>query len=77
MKNISERVTEGEGFLVSKNSNIIFEIKPSTQEGSEKLPIIINKQRVVQSLQTQVQKKLNEIIVLNQYIDELLKTEKF
>ena len=77
MKDISERIAEGEGFLVSKNSDIIFEIKPTVQEGCEKLPIMMNKQRIIQDLQSQIQEKLNEIIVLNQHIDELLKNEKF
>lgn len=77
MKDISERIVEGEGFLVSKNSTIIFEIKPSLQEGSENLPVQINKQEIIKDLQEQIQLKLKEVIVLNQHIDELLKNEKF
>jgi len=75
MKEISERVAQGESFLITKNSEVIFEIKPKIKEESEKLPIVVNKQRIIRILQLKVQEKMNEVAVLNQHINILLKDE--
>lgn len=76
MKDVSERVALGESFLVTKNSEVVFEIKPKIKKESQNLPIEMNKQRVIQVLQSQIQQKLEEINVLNQHINVLLKDEK-
>ena len=72
MKDVSDRVSKGEGFLVTKNSNVIFEIKPTLKEECKNLPIQVDKQIIIQSLQTEIQKKLDEIMVLNQHINKLI-----
>ncbi|HIP21750.1 MAG TPA: hypothetical protein EYG72_02250 [Candidatus Pacebacteria bacterium] len=73
MKDVSERVAQGEGFLITKNSDVIFEIKPKIKKGSENLPIISDKNKIIQNLQIQIQEKLEEISELNQHINILLK----
>ncbi len=75
MKDISQRVAEGEHFLVTKNSEVIFEIKPKIKKGSEGLPIVMNKKIIIKDMQTQIQEKLKEILVLNQHINILLQDE--
>jgi len=77
MKEISERVAQGESFLITKNSEVIFEIKPKIKEESERLPIIANKQRIIRTLQLKVQEKMKEIAILNQHINILLNDEEF
>ena len=74
MKDVSERVAQGESFLITKNSDVIFEIKPKIKKEEENLPIISNKAQVIQNLQIQIQDKLEEISNLNQHIKvDLLK----
>jgi antitoxin (DNA-binding transcriptional repressor) of toxin-antitoxin stability system len=75
MKDVSERVAQGESFLITKNSDVIFEIKPKIKKEEENLPIISNKAQVIQNLQIQIQEKLEEISSLNQHINILLKED--
>ena len=72
MKDISERVAQGEGFLVTKNSKVIFEIKPKIKEEKKKMPIVANKNEVLKALQAQVNEKIDEIKILNQHISDLI-----
>ncbi len=72
MKDISERVAQGEGFLVTKNSKVIFEIKPKIKEEKKKMPIVVNKNEVLKALQAQVNEKIDEIKILNQHISDLI-----
>ena len=72
MRDISERVAQGEGFLITKNSEVIFEIKPKIKEENKNLPIVSDKQKIIRNLQIQIQEKLEEISALNQHINFLL-----
>ena len=73
MKDVSDRIALGEGFLITKNSEVIFEIKPVIQDERKKFPIVADKQKIIQDLQIQIQEKLQEISELNQHINILLK----
>lgn len=75
MKDVSERVAQGEGFLITKNSDVIFEIKPKLKKSDKNLPIISNKTIIIQNLQIKIQDKLEEISELNQHINILLKND--
>ena len=72
MKEISERVAQGEGFLITRNNEVIFEIKPKIKKSQKNLPIISNKKKIIHLLQNQIQEKLEEISVLNQHIRNLM-----
>ena len=73
MREISERVAQGEGFLITKNSDVVFEIKPKIKKND--LPIISNKTQVIRILQNQIDEKLAEIAELNQHIKMLVGDE--
>ncbi len=75
MKDVSERVAQGESFLITKNSEVIFEIKPKIKKSQENLPILSDKAKIIQNLQIQIQEKINEISELNQHINILLKKD--
>ena len=75
MREISERVAQGEGFLVTKNSKVIFEIKPRIKESNQNLPIIANKKEIIKKLQAEIDTKLEEIAVLNQHIKFLMEDD--
>ncbi len=75
MKEVSERVSQGESFLITKNSEVIFEIKPKIKKSQENLPIISDKERVIAILQNQIEEKIKEISILNQHISDLLKSK--
>ena len=72
-KEISERVAQGEGFLITKNSDVIFEIKPRIKKND--LPIVSDKAQVIKILQNQIDEKLAEIAELNQHIKMLIESE--
>ena len=72
MKEISERVAQGEGFLITRNNEVIFEIRPKIKKSQENLPIVSDKKKIIQLLQNQIQEKLEEISVLNQHIRNLM-----
>jgi len=75
MKSISERVAMGESFLVTKNSKVIFEIKPKINNHSKKIPIVPNKKEIIKTLQAQVNEKIEEIKILNKHINDLIENE--
>jgi flagellar motility protein MotE (MotC chaperone) len=70
MREISERVAQGESFLITKNSDVIFEIRPKMKKND--LPIVSDKAQVIKILQNQIDEKLAEIAELNQHIKMLL-----
>ena len=72
MKEISERISQGESFLITKNSDVIFEINPVIEEEKKKFPIVSDKKQIIQHLQREIQEKLQEISELNQHISVLL-----
>ena len=72
MKEISERISQGESFLITKNSEVIFEINPVIEEEKKKFPIVSDKKKIIQHLQMEIQEKLQEISELNQHINVLL-----
>lgn len=57
LKCISERVLSGESFFVSRNAEVIFEIKPQQER---------------EQLETQIEKKVAQIDSLKKELDELL-----
>jgi len=73
MREISERVAQGEGFLITKNSDVVFEIKPRIKNND--LPIVSNKSQVIRILQNEIDEKLAEIAELNQHIKMLVGDE--
>ena len=72
MKEISERISQGESFLITKNSDVIFEINPVIEEEKKKFPIVSDKKKIIQHLQREIQERLQEISELNQHISVLL-----
>jgi hypothetical protein len=73
MREISERVAQREGFLITKNSDVVFEIKPRIKKND--LPIVSDKAQVIKILQNQIDEKLAEIAELNQHIKILVGDE--